>query len=84
MSDFIKVGTNQENMKGGVQDKPNEHHIHCCHDGSCPQMCQDHGVPANNEHEGSNEHTEPGNIKDREEVGQAGKGSYPGFIRKMR
>jgi len=84
MSDFIKKGTNEEDMRGGVQDHPNTHHIHCCHDGNCPNMCrEDHQVPSNNEHEGKNEHVEPGEVLLNEEKGEHA-GAYPGMVRKFR
>lgn len=83
MSDFIKNGTNEEDMKGGVQDTSNDHHVHCCHDDSCPQRCADHKVPGNNEHERSNEHTVPDEVLDTSEKGEH-QGTYPGVIRKFR
>lgn len=94
--DFIKNGTNEEDMRGGVQDHPNVHHYHA-HDKECNDL--GHCLHVNehekeeDEHEEKhgeakmptemNEHTEPEEIKDRDEVGNHA-GAYPGMIRKLR
>ena len=82
--DFVKVGTNEEDMRSGVSDRP--HHWHA-HDEACGEMegrLEEHREPKEVTHEEKNEHTEPEEIKNREEVGEAGKGTYPGMIRKIR
>lgn len=81
-TDFVKKGTNEEDMKGDLGKMENHHKIHCCHDEGCPDMCQDHKVPGDNEHEGKNEHTYLGE-DDKQEKGEHS-GEYPGFIRKLR
>lgn len=80
-SDFIKNGTNEEDMKGGVNDVP--HHLHA-HGPNHEDMgtCY-HAVPSNNEEEGKNEHTNPEEVLDTSEKGEH-EGAYPGFIRKLR
>jgi hypothetical protein len=46
-------------------------------------MCrEDHQVPSNNEHEGKNEHVEPGEVLNEEKGEHAG--AYPGMVRKFR
>jgi hypothetical protein len=80
MSEFERAEGNEERESNA---DIREHKVHCCHDESCPNMCKEHDEAEMPTPE--NEHSEPGNIKDREELNPAvHKGEYPGFIRKLR